>query len=367
MLTKVSVEVAVVVAEVGPLQFAHSKLRSEFEGTLASVRLGDEALERIASNDEHHFVRSGDPSRVAALSETVRHGSADNRVDQDEIAVAIEASRTKRLLIDAEGESTVAHELIARDALFAEAEGASRETNQVLFDIGVIAEVLDLIRARHDLEEFPVTGCERLSEHLFTQERADLVEGLEVHRSVRKDGGELRSDLLHVTSEVRGERLSAVGNKLDARLDQVLIADVGVDDLKNGLLQRHLSLKVATFERSASLLDADTGSSATQGLKLELVLGASDLVRGRANATQGGVVHERRRSQRSSGDRHFFDNGTDHVRDVGQGAAIDGVDVGRFTSKNSTDLPNDTVDIFGREILDRRQRDTIVSHSFNFF
>lgn len=367
VLTKVTVQVAVVVAEVGPLQFAHRKLRSELEGSLTSVRLGDEALERIASDDEHDLVRSTHPSRVTALSEAVVHGLADDRVDQNEVTVAVESSRPERLLIDAEGEATVAHELVARDALFAEAERTSRQVVQVFFDIRIVTEVLDLICARHDLEEFPVTGSERLSEHLFTQEAADLVERSEVHRGVRENGSELSAERLHVTREVLCERPSAVGDELDARLDQVLVPDVSVDDLKNGLLQRHLSLQVTALECRASLLDADTGTSAAKGLELEAVLGAADEVRVGANATECGVIDEDRSRERGRRNSHLLDNGANNVRDVRKRSTIDGVDVGRLASENSANLPNDTVSVLSGEVLDRRQGNAIFRcHSFSF-
>ena len=231
MLTKVTVQVTVVVPEVRPFQFAHSKLRRKLEGAFARVGLRNQPLERISCDDEHDLVRSTHPSRVTALSEAVVHGLADDRVDQNEVAAAVEASRPERLLVDAEGEAPVAHELVASNALFAEAERTSGQTDQVFLDIGVIAEVLDLIRARHDLEELPVTGSERFSEHLFAQEAADLVQRLEVHRGIREDCRELRVERLHVTREVLCERLSAVGDKLDARLNQVLVPNVSVDDL----------------------------------------------------------------------------------------------------------------------------------------
>ena len=368
MLTKVAVQVAVVVAEVGPLQFAHRKLRSELEGSLTSVRLGDEALERIASDDEHDLVRSTHPSRVTALSEAVLNGLADDRVDQNEVIIAVEASSPERLLVDAEGEATVAHELVASDALLAEAEGASGQTNQVLFDIGVIAEVLDLICARHDLEEFPVTGSERLSEHLFAQEGADFVERLEVHRGIREDSRELGVERLHVTREVLCERLSAVGDELNARLDQVLVPDVSVDDLKNGLLQRHLSLQIAALECRASLLDADTGTSTAKGLELEAVLGAADEVRVGANATECGVIDENRSRERGRRNSHLLNNGANNVRDVRKRSTIDGVNVRGLPSENSANLPNDTVSVLSGEVLDRRQGNAIFKrHSFGFF
>ena len=316
VLTKVTVQVAVVVAEVGPLQFAHRKLRSELEGSLTSVRLGDEALERFASDDEHDLVRSTNPSRVTALSEAVVHRLADDRVDQNEVSASVEASSPERLLVDAEGESTVAHELVASDALLAEAEGASGQTDQVLFDISVIAEVFDLICARQDLEEFSVTGREGFSQHLFAQEAADLVERLEVHRGVREDGRELRVERLHVAREVLCERTGAVGDKLDARLDQVLVPDVSVDDLQDGLLKRDLSLQIASLECRASLLDADTGTSTAKGLELEAVLGAADEIRVGANATECGVIDENRSRERGRRNSHFLDNRANHVRDV---------------------------------------------------
>lgn len=365
VLTKVTVQVAVVIPEVGPLQFAHRKLRSEPEGSLTSVRLGDEALERFASDDEHDLVRSTHPSRVTALSEAVVHGLADDRVDQNEVAASVEASRPERLLVNAEGEAPVAHELVASNALFAEAERTSGQTDQVFLDIGVIAEVLDLIRARHDLEELPVTGSERFSEHLFAQEAADLVERLEVHRGIGKNCRELRTERLHVTREVLCERLSAVGDKLDARQNQVLVPNVSVDDLKDGLLQRDLSLQITALECRASLLDADTGTSTAKGLELEAVLGAANEVRVSANATQGGVIDENGGRERGRRNSHFLDNGTNNVRDVRKRSTIDGVNIGRLPGENPANLTNDTVNVFGGEVLNCRQWNAI-RHNFSF-
>jgi hypothetical protein len=95
-----------------------------------------------------------------------------------------------------------------------------------------------------------------------------------------------------------------------------------------------------------------------------LVFRASDLIRGCTNAAKRSVVNEFGLSQRGCRNRHFFDNGTDNVRDVRKRSTIDGVNIGRFARKNATNLPNDTIDIFGGEILDRRQRNTVISHSF---
>ncbi len=233
MLTIVTIEVAIVITEVSPLKLTHAELRSELEGSLTNILLRHETLEGITSDDEHNFVRSRYPSWVAALSEAIRNSGADDRIHENEVATAIEASRAKRLLVDTKGETTIAHELITSNRLFTELEATSGETDQVFFDISIVTEVLNLIRRSHDLEELTFAGGKGFSKHLFTEESSDTIEGLEVHRRIGKDGGELGVDLLHITSEVSRERLGAVHHILDARLDQVLIADVSIDELKD--------------------------------------------------------------------------------------------------------------------------------------
>lgn len=94
MLTEITIQVAIVVAEVRPLQFTHAELRGETEGAFTDVLLGNETLERLASDDETDFVRSRYPRRVAALSETVRDGLSDDWVDEDEVSAPIKTSRT---------------------------------------------------------------------------------------------------------------------------------------------------------------------------------------------------------------------------------------------------------------------------------
>lgn len=316
VLTKIAIQVTVVVAEVSPFQFTHRELRGKLEGSFASVALRDEALERIASNDEHDFVRSVNPSRVTALSKSVGHGAADDRVDKHKVTAAVESSGAERLLVDTKSEPTVAHELIARDALLAQAEGASSQTDQVFLDISVIAEVFDLVSGRHHLEELSIAGSKRLSKHLLAEECADLVQRLEVHRAIRKSRSKLGVNLLHISREVLREGSGAINGEFDTRLNQVLIADIGIDDLQDGLLKGDLGLQITAFERSTSLFHADTRASATKGLKLELIFRASDLIGGSTNAAKRSVIHEGWCSQRGCRNSHFFDNGTHHVRDV---------------------------------------------------
>lgn len=367
VLTEIAIQVTVVVAEVSPLQFTHRKLRGKLEGSFASVALRDEAFERITSNHEHDLVRGAHPSRVTALSESVGHSSADDGVNKHQVARTIESSGAERLLVDTKSEPTVAHELIARDALFTQAEGASRQIVKVFLNVRIVAEVFDLVSGRHHLEELAIAGSKRLSKHLLTEERADLVQRLEVHRAIRQRWRKQGINLLHIASKVLREGAGAINGELDARLNQVLIADVGIDDLQDSLLKGDLGLQIAAFKRSTSLFHADTGASATKSLKLELVFRASDLIRGSTNAAKRSVVHEGWRSQRGCGNRHFFDNGTDNVRDVRKRPTIDGVNIGRFARKNATNLPNDTIYVLRSEILNCRCRDTFISHSFRIF
>ncbi len=328
VLTKIAIQVTVVVAEVGPLQFAHRKLRGKLEGSFASVALRHQTLERLTSDDEHDLIRGADPCRVTALGKAVGHSRADDRVYKHQIARTIESSGAERLLVDTKSEPTVAHELIARDALLTQAEGTRGQADQVLFDISVIAEVFDLVSGRHHLEELAIAGSKRLSKHLLAEERADLVQRLEVHGAIRKSRRKQGINLLHVASQVLREGSGAINGELDTTLKQILVADVGIDQLQDGLLKGDLGLQITAFKRRASLLHADAGASASESLKLELVFRAANLVRGCANAAKRGVVHEHGRSQGSCGDRHFFDNGADNVRDVGKRSTIDGVNIG---------------------------------------
>lgn len=363
MLTIIPVEVAVVVSEVGPFEFTHRKLRSELEGALAGVRFGNKALERIAGDDEADLVRRCDPSRVAALSKPVGNGCGDDRVNQHEVARPIEPSGTQGLLVDPKREPTVALELVARDGLFTQLERTSGEVEQVFLYIGVVAEVFNRIRAQHDLEELAFLSGKRLGEHFFAKERAQLVEGLEVQRTIRQRLSKLRVDVLHVTRKVRAKRSAGVHDVLHTGLDQVLIPDVRVDDLQDALFKRDLRLKVASLESRPGLLDANTRTGPAQRLQLELVFSGPNNVRSGAYAAKRGVVDESWRGQRSSRNGHFFNHRANHIRHVRQSAAVDGVDVGGLASENASDLPNDTIYVFAGEILNSRQRNAVVSHN----
>ena len=323
VLTKIAIQVTVVVAEVSPFQFAHRKLRGKAESAFTSVLLRNQALERFAANDEHDFVRSANPCGVTALCKAVGHCSADDRVHKHQISAAVKASSAEGLLVDAKSETAIAHELVARDALFTQAEGTRRQVIQVFFDIRIVTEVFDLVSRSQHLEKLAIACSKRLSKHLLAEERADLVQRFEVHRAIRQDGRKQGINLLHIASKVLREGLGAVDSELDAALLQILVANVGIDDLKDRLLKGDLSLQITAFKRCTGLLYADTGASTAQGLKLELVFSASDLVRGCSNTTQGSVVHKGWRSQRSCGNRHFFNNGAHNVRNIGKRTAID--------------------------------------------
>ena len=328
VLTEVTVEVTVVVAEVSPLQLTHRKLRGEAEGSLTDIVLGDETLERLTSDNESDLVRSGHPSRIAALSKSVRDGGADDGVDKDEVAGAIEASSAEGLLVDTEGEPTITLELIAADALLAQLEAASGEIQEVFLDIGIVTDVFDGIGSKKDLEELAILGGERLRKHLLAQEGSNAIEGLEVERAVRENLCELGVDLLHIAREVLGERTGGIDNILNARLDQELITDISVDDLEDGLLKRNLRLEIGTLEGGTSLLDADARASTTKGLERELVLGRTNLISRSTNAAKRQVGDKVRSSERSSGNGHFLNNATDGVGNARKRAAVDGIDVG---------------------------------------
>jgi len=369
VLTEVTIEVTIVVAEVSPLQFAHRKLRGKAESSLTDIVLGDETLERLTSDNEAHLVRSGNPSRIAALSKSVRDGGADDGVDKDEVARAIKASSAEGLLVDTEGETTIALELITADALLAQLEAASGEIQEVFLDIGIVTDVLDGICAQEDLEELAILGGERLRKHLLAKEGSNAIEGLEVQRAVRKNLRELGVDLLHIAREVLGERTGGIDNILNARLDQELITDISVDDLEDGLLKGDLRLKVGTLEGGTGLLNADARASTTEGLERELVLGRTNLISRSTNAAKRQVGDEVRSGERSSGNGHFLDNATNGVGNARKRAAVDGIDVGGLTGQNFSDLANDPVGVSAGKVLHNRQGDTIISvcHSILWF
>ena len=219
VLSEVTIEVAIVVAEVCPLQFTHAQLRSETECSFTNVLFRHEAFERFTSDDEHHFVRSSDPSWVTALSESVRYGSADDWVDENKVARTIEASSAERLLVDTKSETTIAHELITADGLFTELEATSGEIQEVFLNVLVVAEVLDLIGGSKNLEEFAVFGGERFGKHLFAEESSNAIESLEVHWAVWEFSSELGVDLLHITSQVVAEAVGCIDNVFDTALN----------------------------------------------------------------------------------------------------------------------------------------------------
>lgn len=262
------------------------------------------------------------------MCKAVRDGRANDWVDKDQVAVGIETSSAEGLLVDTECKATIALELIAGDAVLAELEATSGEIQKILFNVRIVADVFDCVCTEHDLEEVAFLRSKRLCKHFFTEEGSDAVQGLEVQRAVRKNLSELGVDLLHITCEVLVERAGGVDNILNARLDQVLITNISVDDLEDGLLKRDLGLEIRTLECCTSLLDANARASTTKGLKCKLILSATDNVRGCANSAKGGVVNKRRGCKRGCRDSHFLDNATHRVRDIRERAAIDGVDVG---------------------------------------
>ena len=352
MLTEVSVEVTVVVAEVSPLQFAHRELRGKAEGSLSDIVLWNETLERIASDDETDLVRSVDPSRVAALSKAYIDGGAGDGVDKDEVAVSIEASGAQGLLVDTEGKAAIPLELITADGLLAQLEAASGEIQQVFLNVRIVTDVFDGIRAEKDLEKLAILGGERLRKHLFAQERAKAIEGLEVERAIRQNLRKLRVDLLHVTSQVLVEAAGRVDHILHAGLNQELITNISVDDLEDGFLKGDLSLEVRTLECGTSLLNADARASTTKGLEGERVFGRANLIGSSTNAAKRQVRDEGRSRERSCRNSHFLNNRANSVGNAGERAAVDGVDVGGFTSQNFSNLPNDTIGILGGKVLD---------------
>ncbi len=366
MLTEIAIQVAIVVAEVSPLQFTHRELRGKAEGSLTDIVFGDETLERVASDNESNLVRSGHPSRIAALSKSVRDGGADDGVDKDEVAGAIETSSTEGLLVDTEGETAIPLELIPADALLTELEATCGEIEEVFLNVCIVADVFDSICAEHDLEELAILAGERLCKHLLAKEGSNAIEGLEVEGAIRQNLRELGVDLLHISREVLGERAGGVNNILDTRLDQELITNISVDDLEDGLLKRHLRLEIRTLECGTSLLNADARASTTEGLKAELVFGRSNLIGSGSNAAKRQVRDEGRSRERSGRNGHFLNNRANGVGNAGERAAVDGVDVGGFTGQHLRDLTNDAVDILGGEVLDRRQGDTIRRHSVWF-
>lgn len=385
--------VLVVVAVVGPLQLTHRELRGETEGAFAHVGLGNQTLEALAGDHEENFVRSrggGDPSRVAALAVAVGHSGLDDRLDRGDRSVLVDGRGADGLLVDTEGEATVTHELVTADAVLTELERTGGQIEEVFLDIGVVAEDFDLVGGSENLEELAVLAGERLGKHLLAEEGADLVQRLEVHRRVRIDQRERGVDLLHVAGQIAREGLGAVADVLDAGLDQKLEPDVGVDDLEDRLLQRNLGLQVAALEGGASSLDVDAGTSTAEGLELIEVLGRADGIRsdrgvgrergalgdgatpvrgarlsnrGVGTEAQVGVIDEDRSSDAVRGEGDFLNDGTDDVRAVGEGAAINRVDVGALASENAGDLAHDAVDVFRREILDRGQTDIGCCHS----
>ena len=365
VLTEISVEIAIVVAEVRPFQLAHRELRGKAEGSLTDVLLRNKAFESLPGDDKSDLVVRSDPSRIAALSETVRDRGLIDRVDhRGNARGGINRVEAQRLLIDTKGEPAIPHELVPGDALLAEVEGTCGEIQQILFDVRIVADVLDGVGASQHLEELALLGSEGLGKHLLAEEGADPVQGLEVQRAVRihaiASGREQGVDLLHVPGQVRGERLGAVDRVLDTRLNEVLVADVGVDQLQDGLLKGDLSLQVAPLECGPSLLDADAGARTTQGSKLELILGRTDLVRSSTDAAEVKVWDKCRGCKRRGGHGHFLDDRTNDVRDVGDSSAINAVDVGTLAGKNLGDLTNDAVNILGSKVLYGSNGDTVV-------
>lgn len=217
------------------------------------------------------------------------------------------------------------------------------------------------------MEELSILRCKRLGKHLLAEETTDFVEGLEVQRAINSVVSELGVDLLHVASQIAGECICARAHVLDSGLDQELIANISIDQLEDGLLEGDLCLEVRTLEGSTGLLYANTRASTTESGELEAVLGRTNAIRSRTNTTKRNVVCEGRSGQRGRGDGHFLNNGTHNVRDIGERTTIDGVDIGTLASKNLCDLSDDTVGIFGREVLDCCQIDAIRSHGILFF
>lgn len=359
---KVQVHVAVVVPLSDELQFTHEQLRRELERSLASVLLWRLALERVGTEHVADFVLGLNPGLSATTCLALGHGGLDFRLDVLGLTVLIQDVEAERLRIDAESQTTVAFKAIASNGLLTQLEGASGQSDEVFLDVSVIAEDFQLIDADEHSEVIAFSRAEWLNQKLFTSHRGQLVKAAEVHLRVWQLGVERRVDLLHVAGDERVKALALLRDELDAGATIQNSANIRVDDLKDALFQRLLRVEVGILERGAGGLDADLWPTTALGLERILVFRGARFILIGASAAEFHVVCELRLSERGGHGGWLLDYGANHIRDIGDGATLEGVDEWRFASEHLGDAALNAVDVTAGEIIDRCDVDTIVWH-----
>src|SRR6185295_1884095 len=199
--TEVTPLIALIVNLVVPFEFAHVKLRREFERAFADILLRNEAFERTVSNEHANFVSRIEPSRIR-LGESGSAGWFGNHnhgVNQVESAILLEAGRTQRTLVNAEGEAAISGRLFKRirsQRGLAEFVAAGRQSNHHVLNADFRAKILDLVGAADETEmRHALAGIIPLDEQHFPKIPGDEVESLEGHRTGRQQRGELNAQV----------------------------------------------------------------------------------------------------------------------------------------------------------------------------
>ena len=280
-----------VVLNVGPLEFAHSELGRELEGTFTREAFGDETLEGVFTHEEPDFVWRGGPARVDTAGIALRGSDRNERLNERGDA-SDDSRRTQGALVDAELDTTVRNRRFPRLTAqrgFSIFNTTRRESDKDFLDASLGTEFLDDVGTT---DELVMHASGAVLEH-FTEESlavvaGELVESLEGQTTDvgLSDVGERYIDLGLTARKALRERYrtGVTSDKLHARAGVKIGADVGVDKIKHQLLEGIFSGEIAATESGVAVFDGDTGTDTALGTKSIAVLGIGDLFGGEATS-----------------------------------------------------------------------------------
>lgn len=363
VLTEVKEQVAIVITLSNPLEFTHRELRSELESSFARVTLRSQTREAVTSNHKSNLIVSVNPSWIATSSTAIGNSNTNLRLDKDRTSLAIKGIKAQWLRVNAESKTAITLELIASQSIVSELERTSSNIVEVFFDIGIIAESLNLVNRSDHHKEVTSRGAKWLSKQIFAKERSELVESFEIHLRIRERIVEFRVNGLRLASDKSVKGKTLFGQELYTRAIQKSRTDIRVHDLEDAFFQSHLGLEICTFERSARSFYADTRTTTTQRLQLVGILGRANFVSISTSSTKRDIIAECRICEAGLKNCSFLNNRADNIRDIRNRSTLEDIHVRRFASKNLANLSYNSVCVFCGEILNRRQVNTIVCHN----
>lgn len=231
VVTKVTILVLAVVAEVSPFKLTHVQLRGIPHRSFSGVLLRHEALEAVTGKDESDFVGGREPSWITASRESIGYCDCDFRLDQDQISRSVETVGAKRLLINTKSQTTIRpHELVRVQVIGAPLVFALNIGSQIFLDIKFVAKHFDRVDRTDPFEVSTAFALKGFGEQFLAQG------GHEPPQHFKADGGvrvvlcELYVDVLRVTRDVLIERMGVANHEFHAGAGKKGVANVGVDD-----------------------------------------------------------------------------------------------------------------------------------------